>query len=261
MRTYDEYRQILELWSELKNKKAIARITGIPRGTVADCINRYGSVDGLEQQRERARKSTPQPILSRIQQNDKLRQSYAYLLGIYLGDGYINLMGNKRVYRLRVSLDKRYPRVIQRCVDAIQCIRSRNKVSVIDEGGYVTVSCYYKFWSVLFPQDGDGPKHERRIILADWQQRIVDEFPLAFFRGLYHSDGSRSRNVVNGTNYPRYMFTNTSHDILELFKQACDRIDVHWTYKGPYSGNSSATIFISRRDDVARLDRLIGPKS
>lgn len=48
MREYKEYKVILELWERGENKKAIARITGVPRATVRDCINRYGDVRGLE---------------------------------------------------------------------------------------------------------------------------------------------------------------------------------------------------------------------
>ncbi len=48
MRDYDEYKRILELWERGLNKKQIARITDIPRATVRDCINRYGSVAGLD---------------------------------------------------------------------------------------------------------------------------------------------------------------------------------------------------------------------
>lgn len=37
MRTYEEYHEILTLWEIHRNKKKIARITGIPRETVRDC--------------------------------------------------------------------------------------------------------------------------------------------------------------------------------------------------------------------------------
>jgi hypothetical protein len=47
MRTYEEHKRILELWETGYNKKQIARMTGIPRGTVKDSIERYGSVAQL----------------------------------------------------------------------------------------------------------------------------------------------------------------------------------------------------------------------
>ena len=33
---------------------------------------------------------------------------YCYVLGMYLGDGYINEMWRKGVYRIRISLDNKY---------------------------------------------------------------------------------------------------------------------------------------------------------
>lgn len=53
MRTYEEYERILTLWESGENKKAIARITGIPRATVRDFINRYGSLGHPETLRMR----------------------------------------------------------------------------------------------------------------------------------------------------------------------------------------------------------------
>jgi hypothetical protein len=88
MRSYDDYRRILELWEQGFNKKEIERIAAIPRGTVVDCIKRFGSVKGLEDNKERAFKSTPDTTLSSIgnSQNIQLQKAYAYVLGIYLGD-------------------------------------------------------------------------------------------------------------------------------------------------------------------------------
>jgi hypothetical protein len=126
----------------------------------------------------------------------------------------------------------------------------------------VDVSCYYKDWPSLFPQHGDGKKHDHPIILHDWQQRIIETYPMEFFRGLFHSDGSRFSNVVNGKDYPRYQFTNMSKDILRMFGETCDRLNLHWTMKvRGFRGEKQATdIFISRREDVAFLDQHVGPK-
>jgi len=105
MRSYDEYKQILELWELGINKKAISRYTGIPRRTVIDCIQRYGSVEQLVQQSQQA----IEPILLKILRGEikgnhqTILETYAYLLGLYLGDG--NIVKMPRTYRLRVTLD------------------------------------------------------------------------------------------------------------------------------------------------------------
>jgi hypothetical protein len=53
--------------------------------------------------------------------------------------------------------------------------------------GYTSVVSYWKHWPWLFPQHGPGPKHQRRIDLADWQREIVAEHPDPFVRGLFAS--------------------------------------------------------------------------
>ena len=55
--------------------------------------------------------------------------------------------------------------------------------------------------------------------------------------------------------YPRYMFTNTSSDILQVFRHACDSIGINHRLM------NSRTISVARREDVARMDAFIGLKS
>lgn len=267
MRTYDEYHKILELWERGIPKKRIGIMLNIPRITVRDCIERYGSIKGLEEHKERASRSTPDEVLNRIQdpQNVDVQKAYAYVLGIYLGDGYIVLNSRGRVFYLRIALDERYPNLIQLCAHNIQALLPNNKVNVLHskQGNFVEVLCTYKFWPAVFPQSGKGMKHTREIKLQDWQQCIVDTYPLEFVRGLYHSDGSRFSNIVYNRDYPRYQFTNTSQDIVHMFTHACDLLGVHWTQKQRKTKNAYTItdIFISKRPDVAFLDQHIGPKT
>ena len=121
--------------------------------------------------------------------------------------------------------------------------------------GCVSVNCYSQELPILFPQDGSGKKHNRPIILEDWQQRIVDKFPLEFFRGLYHSDGSRPQNIVKGKNYPRYQFSNESDDIRKLFTDTVEKLGLSWTTA------NRRNVAISRREDVEWLDIYVGAKA
>ncbi|GAB5494250.1 MAG: hypothetical protein Phog2KO_44650 [Phototrophicaceae bacterium] len=129
------------------------------------------------------------------------------------------------------------------------------KVGVVSKEGCVSVNCYSQQLPDIFPQHGDGKKHDRDIILEDWQETIVDQHPLEFFRGLYHSDGSRSQNIVKGRNYPRYTFSNVSDDIRKLFTDTAKKLGLSWTTANKHN------VAISRRDDVAWLDERIGEKS
>ena len=91
---------------------------------------------------------------------------------------------------------------------------------------------YSKHWPCLFPQHGPGRKHTRKIELADWQREIVERYPGDFARGLFHSDGYRGANRVRRNwgggdhwyEYPRYLFTNNSADILWLCGQTLDQL-------------------------------------
>ena len=121
--------------------------------------------------------------------------AYSLLLGLYLGDGCVSSTG--RSYQLRVVLDGLYPEVIDDCVMAIT-LSLRKEVNVhvrprrTDRG--VIVEAAYKHWPLVFPQHGPGRKHNRAIVLHEWQRAIVDRRPEPFLRGLIHSDGCRTVN-------------------------------------------------------------------
>ena len=187
--------------------------------------------------------------------------SYAYLLGMYLGDGYLTRFP-RDVWALRIFQDARYVDLVQDTVQAIEAILP-NRASLIKQPGMIVIAAYSKHWIHLFPQHGPGYKYLRKIALEPWQRPFVDDCPEAFLRGLIHSDGSRSMNTIhfNGRistrtySYPRYFFTNASADIRRLFTDSCDALGIHWTQTNPRN------IAVSRRADVEFLDSFVGPKS
>jgi hypothetical protein len=148
------------------------------------------------------------------------RAQYAYLLGLYLGDGWVVAM-KRGSHVLRISLD-------------------------------------WKHWPAVFPQHGSGPKHTRQIILADWQRTITSAEPRALVRGLIHSDGCRfiAAQRVGGKTYrySRYAFSNRSEDIKAIFCAHLDLLGIGWTRPNEMS------IAIDRRAEVAKLDAFVGPK-
>ena len=229
------------------NDCAIARATGIPRGTIREW--RWG-LEGRPRYQKRG-PAVPQscPICDGARLD---AAAYAYLLGLYLGDGWLS-EHRRRVYRLRVALDMRYPAIIDECAQAMATV-SRRRVGRQMARGCVQVCSYWKHWPCVFPQHASGQKHLRPIELAPWQAEIASAHPELLLRGLIHSDGSRTLNRVNGTIYPRYEFTNFSEGIRRIFCRACDRYGVSWTQP------KWRAISIARRRDVARLDVVIGPK-
>ncbi len=189
-----------------------------------------------------------------------LTPAYSRLLGYYLGDGCIS--AHARYFTLRVSCDASYPRIIDDVGAALAAVHPARPVHLVAGPGVIVVSSAWQHWPCLFPQHGPGRKHERPIVLEDWQRTIVEAHPAPFLRGLFHSDGSRVRNwtskVIAGEvkryDYPRWQFTNESADIRELCCWALDLADVPWRQ------SNRTTISVSTRPAVARLDELIGLK-
>ncbi|MFL4903500.1 helix-turn-helix domain-containing protein [Streptomyces sp. MMS24-I2-30] len=191
--------------------------------------------------------------------------AYAYLLGLYLGDGCINAH-RRGVYVMRFVLDTKWPGVIEACEAAMHAVRPDNSVWRVRKQGCFAVTGSSKHWICLFPQHGPGKKHERPITLEPWQQEIVDAHPWAFIRGLIHSDGCRITNwttrMVGGERkryeYPRYFFTNKSDDIRKLFTDTLDAVGVEWTTLA--RGSDPFNISVARRASVALMDVHVGPK-
>ena len=173
---------------------------------------------------------------------------------MYLGDGCIAAHA-RQVYRLRFSLDARYPEIIEECSAAIRAVAPANRVGRFSHGTWYEVYCYSKMWPCAFPQHGPGKKHDRSIALTDWQRQLVERWPEQLLRGLIHSDGCRFQNTGRRNwSCPRYAFTNHSADIRSIFCEACDLLRLHWTAAG------DRKIYVSRKADVATLDTFIGPK-
>jgi predicted AlkP superfamily phosphohydrolase/phosphomutase len=95
------------------------------------------------------------------------KESYSYILGLYLGDGYINL--SERTYRLRIALDTKYQKVIKECEDNLIILFPNNKVNnIIRKETTTYVYVYSNKLPLLFPQHGVGKKSSRKIELFDW---------------------------------------------------------------------------------------------
>ena len=165
-----------------------------------------------------------------------------------------------------MTLDASYPGIVDEVAAAIASVHPGVNVRRRSRPGFhvVIVDAASVSWPLLFPQHGPGRKHARRIVLADWQRLIVEGHPRAFLRGLIHSDGCRTINRfetrlpsgrVAEYAYPRYFFTNESEDILEMFREACERVGVRSTR------SSRKNVSIAARASVATLDEFIGPKA
>jgi hypothetical protein len=243
MRSAEQFDSAKRLIAAGVNDRAIARQIGVPRTTIRDWRRRpairsrdLGAPCGIAHD------------FSRLP-----AESYCYLLGLYLGDGCISR--HPRAWRLRITLDAKYPAIIERCRQAIDRLMPEQCARVLRRpDGCVEVWLCSKHWPCLLPQHGPGRKHTRRIALEQWQQALVDKATEEFILGLIHSDGCRVVANDRGVMSIRYHFSNRSEEIIGLFTAALDSLDIPWTRSTKY------IVSIYRKAATARLDTFIGPK-
>jgi hypothetical protein len=251
VRDLAQYHEARRLIAAGNSRSAVARRLDIPRSTVRNWADRPAGDSPGRRWRER---SVRLPDAAPEELPDV---EYAYLLGLYLGDGWIGAH-RRGVFRLTISLDARYQQIIAEASLAIGKVQPANRVHVAHRPGCVAVSAYSKLWPLLFPQHGAGVKHERKIELTNWQREITHRCPRSFLRGCIHSDGCRSiaRQRVGNViyEYPRYFFGNLSDDIKRIFCEHLDLLDIAWNRPG------ATQIQISRRAAVAAMDEFVGPK-
>ncbi len=232
----------------------ISMSTGISRATLHDW-------------REHPVSANPRAVCPRCASSPMLPEpqaDYAYLLGLYLGDGCISLAGarDKQVWKLRIMCADAWPGLLLECERAMSAVRPGSKVRTQQQVGCTEVISCSRHWPCLFPQHGAGRKHLRKIELQPWQWTIVTVNPGRFARGLFHSDGYRGINRVQAHltegdhwyEYARYIFTNESRDILRLCGETLDQLGVAWRF------SRRNAISVARREAVARLDEVVGPK-
>jgi Homeodomain-like domain len=242
----DVVTESLQLAGQGLSTSEVARRVGVPRATVRDWL--AGRLP-----RDWHRGGTGCVECGAVHDLGALPASYVYLLGMYLGDGCLSAHP-RGVFKLRISLDARYPGIAEECERAMRAVMPKNRVGRVGYGGWHELFAYSKSWPCLFPQHGPGRKHEREIILTDWQRALVARWPALLLRGLIQSDGCRFQNTGRRWSHPRYSFANHSEDIKAIFCDACDLMGLRWTRSG------EKTIYVSRKADVAVLDRFVGPK-
>ncbi|NUQ98223.1 MAG: helix-turn-helix domain-containing protein [Streptomyces sp.] len=244
-------KRALALVSQGRSLNSVSKETGISRAAIRSWQDRLEPLP-------RMTPPTPETPADEI--------AYAYLLGLYLGDGCISAHPRGTGYYLRIACADAWPGLLQECREAILKVIPGIGVYTLQRQGCAAVTSYSRQWPHLFPQHGAGKKHERPISLVPWQREIVDAHPWEFIRGLIHSDGCRITNwttrLVAGARkryeYPRYFFTNVSGDIRQLYTDTLDKLGVQWTYCT--RNGVPFNISVARKASVALLDAHVGPK-
>lgn len=238
------------------SNRLVAETLGVPRGTVGWWNHEDRRLRGVVFERP--------SDCPRCKDLAFDRTVYAYLLGLYLGDGHI--VSKPRQHHLSVYCSEAWPGLIDAAEQAMRALMAVPRTSRLRKRGCVEVKSYSPHWVCMFPQHGPGKKHDRRIVLEKWQQDIITEHPWDLIRGLVHSDGCRVVNwterVVNGRlkryEYSRYLFTNKSDDIRGIYTDALTSVGVDWSTVA--RGSDPFHVSVARRASVALMDRHVGPK-
>lgn len=198
------------------------------------------------------RQGKPKPVINKKEIPSK---SYAYLLGMYLGDGHITQGKGKKhaILVITQNLDddiaindiKRHMANIFSYVTPY--VHKKKNANACD----IRIGCNQNVLP-LFPQHGRGAKHKRKIELTNWQKDHIRKEPWAFIKGLLHSDGSKFYNKCNKT--WTWEFKNKSQDIIDIFKWACDLVDLYYTY-----GKKGSVCFY-KKEYVSILNEKVGEK-
>jgi DNA-binding transcriptional regulator WhiA len=145
------------------------------------------------------------------------RDLQAYIIGLALGDGNLS-NPNRRAVRLRITCDKKYPKLIKHITKSLQSLFPRNHVNTINRQGCVDVSVYSNQLTEIMGWDWKmGPKDIQNVRVPQWIKRNAGHTKECL-RGLFQTDGSR----YSDHGYTMINFVNTgsglANDVFNMIK-------------------------------------------
>lgn len=198
-------------------------------------------------------------FFDKLETDQLFRDNYSYILGMYLGDGHIIQLKNKRAYRLSLFNNAFQDRVIELCSTSLSYILPSNKVTVykVPTCNLVKVYVHNKMLPTILPQHDFGKKHDRSVKLLDWQLKYLNTSKM--LAGLFHSDGT----FYTYKGYYFYSFTNCSLDILDICKMCLEDKNIKYTFtpkKASDMVTQSYLIKVYRQKEVLKLYDIVGEK-
>lgn len=253
--TPDKIDEVKRLFENGNNKSEIHRITGIPRSTVTNWIH-----PTYIRKTDFPRNSyTPITNFDEHFNTPEKRAAYSFILAVYLCDGWINQ--KSRIPRILLINDAKYSKNIEEWRENLAIIFPNNIINVKKrtKSNSVDVSCYSKQLNEIFPQSGKGPKHDRKMVLMDWQETIIQEYPEKFIRGCIQSDGCIYHQKVGNYAYKRYNFINKSEDVIDFFLRA---LNFKGIKKEKYFQKNRGLFVVQnfKKDDLSILENIISNK-
>ena len=244
MKYTEEIKQsVLKDFKNGVNKSTLSNKYNIPRGTIKYWIDNRDTIF--------ISKTSDKDISLIIEEIKNNKELYNYILGLYLGDGCIS--PQKMSYKLRITQDNKYPNSVNEIKNLLNSF-FKNNVFVCIPKGCTVIAIYDKNLPLYFPQHGVGKKHDREIILSDYQRENID-YP-NLLKGLWVSDGSY---YLASSKYEAYNFTNKSTDIISLFEECLTFCEVN--YRKRIKKNGVWIIEITKKSEVQKMKELVGFKS
>ena len=206
------------------------------------------------------------------------RKVYNYILGLYLGDGCIS--GTKDTKKFRIFLDDKYPYIIEKAKNNLDLLFPYNTPNTKHSSEHcIEVYLFNTHLVELFPQHGLGKKHDRDVSLVPWQKQNIEYDQLAL--GLFHSDGCYYESLIKNKKdigkdyvYKNYGFKNCSLDIIEIYKECLDNLEIEYRVvtcsksktsnkiNGRFIINKTQAydVVVTKKKEVEKLISILGKK-
>jgi len=128
--------------------REVARITGVS----------IGAVQKWRTERRRARGTQRAQVCPRCEGRELDEPAYLYLLGLYLGDGWLT-REHRHVFALSIACSNTWPGLLIAAKSAMSAVMPTSSVFSARRVGMTEVKSTSRHWPCLFPQHGPGPKH------------------------------------------------------------------------------------------------------
>lgn len=150
----------------------------------------------------------------------------AYMVGVAIGDGNLS-NPNGRAVRLRVTCDKKYPKLIDHIVESLKILFPKNKVSIINREGCVDVYCYSNTLEELLGWKAKGgSKIAQKVSVPIWIKKDII-YTKECLRGLFQTDGSlykdRGYQMANFTSANETLAQNVVDMLKQIGFETCAR--------------------------------------
>jgi hypothetical protein len=254
----EQKNQVKSLFENGKNKCEISRITGIPRATLTKWIH------PTYIPKTNKPRNSYEPIIdfTSYLNTEEKKKAYSFILGVYLCDGHISRYKTFRAPAIRFFNDSKYPLNTQEWKEKLQILLPENKVNIHQKSNTncFIVLAYSRKLLDLFPQYGEGKKHDRKLNLTEWQKEILNQYPEDFIRACIQSDGCiYTQKISDKLSYKRFNFIKKSEDIMDFFLYALNLAGIS---KEKYF-NKSRGIFVAQnfsKEQREILEKIISKK-